>query len=217
MGHTIEGLLSRIQQDQRQPERDPSGQRKETLGGVRQWATRTFTTLADQVKKIRDDTSLSAVGQRQRLAELAKKTDLSFLASKRTETEADVARLRTLLVAVPRPTGDPVLTFLREQELRSAFKDKPQHAIAAAYHKAVAAGQHELVRALTEGPAGSLVEADFKTRVEIEHAETAQPAVFANYEEAQNLQEHLNSLETHATRVLAELPDSIPAPARAVA
>lgn len=205
MAHTIEGFLSRIQGDRHNSHRDPAGARKETLDTVRHRARHLFTALADQVTKIRDDNALSDVGKQQRLAELAKKQDLGFFASPRTANEENIAQLRGLLFAIPKSEHEPMMGFAREREIRDWYKDKPANVILAAYQHAVQGGDHERVRALTQGPLGSLVEAEFQQRVQIEHAEKAQPAMFANFEEAQNLKEHLDSLEIHARQVLQEL------------
>lgn len=212
----IEFLLSRIQgDDQASPQRDPGGARTERLQGVRQQARGRFTALAERVAKIRENTSLSEVGKRQQVDELAKKTDLSFLTSAQTETESDLARYHRLLFTLPKSERDPILAFLCEQEVRNAYKDQPLHIRMEAFGKAMQDGQYEIARALVSGPLGTLVPADYKREVMKEHAQRAQPAVYENYEQAQIMKEHLDSLHDHATSVLQALKDE--ASARAVA
>lgn len=213
MKNKIDVFLFRIQNDQSQPQRDPAGPHKETLEGVRQWLHREFTTLATKAEKIHADASLSDVGKRQRLADLATKQELRFLTTKRTEIQANLERYQGILFTTPKSERDPVLAYLNEQEIRSELKGTSQHERDLAYLNAVQADQHETVRALTAGPRGSLVSAEFQQRIMNEHAQKSQPAVFANYEQAQILKEHLDSLETHATQVLQALgaPKSVTA------
>jgi hypothetical protein len=208
MGHTLAGILSRIEGDESQPQRDPGGAHKETLVSVRHHLRHTFTALQEKAAKIRDNKSLSEVGRREQLIDLAKKTDLSFLTRSKEAAESTIAQLRGLLFAVPKSEHEPMMGFAREREIRDWYKDKPESVLIAAYARAVEGGDHERVRALTQGPLGSLVNADYQQRVQAEAAEKSQPAVFANYGHAQNLQEHLNSLEVHAKSVLHQLGDA---------
>ena len=216
MAHSIELFLSRLRGDDEQTtQRDPQGERAAVVQGVRQQARGRFTALAERVAKIRDDTSLSPDGKRQRIAELAQKTDLGFLTSARTETEENLAQLRTLLFAIPKSEREPILGFLHEQEVRLVYKDAPPHVRMEAFRKAMQDGQVEIARALVSGPLGSLVPAEYQQEVIKEHAQRTQAPVYENYQQAQILKEHLDSLHAHATSVLQALTEE--APARAVA
>jgi hypothetical protein len=206
MGHTSSTVLGHIHLYQQQRERGPSGVHGETLEGVCQWADRLFTTVAEKVATIRNNKSLTEIGKRQQLAAL-KNTDLSFISSKRTATGTDIERYRGLLFTTPNSELEPSHAYQIEREIRDGWKEKPPHLIQAAYAKALQDDDHQVVRALTRGPLGTLVDADFQQRVQLEHAEKSQPAVFASYEQATNLMEHLSSLEGHMHSALQSLED----------
>jgi len=205
VAYTIEGFLTRIQGDQNNSHRDPTGSHKETLEQVRHRARHTFTALAETVAKVQAKTSLSEVGKRAQVAEEAKQTDLSGITRPRAANQATIAQLRGRLFSIPKSDYEPAEARAREREIRDEFKAKPFPERQAAYAAAMKAGHYEVVRAFTQGPLGSLVDTEFRQRIETEHAKTTQPAVFENYEQAQNLEEHLSSLELHARDVLRDL------------
>lgn len=206
MLHGVNMLIQRILDEQRQ-KRGPGGTAQETLARVQARMLHEFTKLKTQLETVEADAALTSVGKNERSAAAAKEVlkNLASLKTAQTENETHIEQLRQVLFTVPRPTGDPVLNFLREQEHRSSVKDLPQGGIVTAYAQAFKDGNHERVRALTEGPVGSLIPEDVRTRVQIQHAEKTQPAVFQNFQRAGLLKEHLDSLDDHVRQVLADL------------
>jgi hypothetical protein len=206
----LSGYLMRLEVEEREG-RGPSGPLGEKLRGIRQQEIRRVTTLKTQAEKELGNPHLSQDGKRARVAELATKADMSVLTTVRTETQAHRARLHTLLFAMPTSKEDPVLVRLDAREIRDSVKGLSQPKIDQIYLDAVTAGQHEKVRALTTGPLGSLVSAEFQQRVEEDHAQHSQPAVYENYQQVTLLQEHLDGLHDHASRALKAMGAADPA------
>lgn len=88
-------------------------------------------------------------------------------------------RLKNLLTTKPKPpVGNDILAFLREQEIRSAYRGKKQSDIDAAYGQAIARGDEETVRALVLAPGGSLVTPAIQEETERLQAKVTNPAAF---------------------------------------
>jgi len=206
---TNDGYLMRLQIEEREG-RGPSGSHGEKYRRIRQQEIRRVTTLKAKAEQVRDDLHFSPAGKAAKWAELKGEQDLSPVTTAQTEIQSHVKRLHALLYAPPKSEHDPAMAFLRAQEIRSAYKDKPPHERDAAFLKAMEDGQHEIARALVGGPLGSLVSAEFQQRVEQEHAARTQPLVYENYQQFISLKEHLDSLHDHATRALNAMSADAP-------
>lgn len=111
--------------------------------------------------------------------------------------DADLAHDRLYRRLFPEPAkarGNPVIAFLREQEIRSTHMRLPQCEIDSAYRHAITQGNDEVVRALTFALTGSLVSPAIREQIEKQQALSVNPEGFKKLEDLQLLRQELGLL-----------------------
>jgi hypothetical protein len=93
-----------------------------------------------------------------------------------------------------KPNGDPMIVFLREQELRNRI---PKGEATKAYLNALGADDLDTVRAILDAPGKPWITEEIKHRGEEDYAKRTNPVAFAQRESLDYFQDHLHSLIEH--------------------
>lgn len=171
--------------------------------------------------KIRANPHLTPEGRRAQLKTLADKMgkELAFLRDEVKTANTNLQTMADLLLSdegrrqldraydrpLPPIEEDRTLRYLREQEIRAEWRQKPQPERDREYSRALQAGDHEIVRALANAPGTPLVTADLKSRVDLEYAKQRFPVAFSNFTEVKTLRDELQGLELLTDKWLNDL------------
>lgn len=180
---------------------------------------KTAGEIETEEQKIKDNPHLTPQGRQAQLRDLSTKKGkelqqfLSDELTKATDSHRTLSDLlftnegrRQLDIAYNRESApieeDRTLRYLREQEIRMGWRDKPQAERDREYIRALHAGDHETARALSNAPGGPLVTADTKRRVDTAYAEQRFPAAYENFSQVSVLREQLQGLSDLSGRWL---------------
>lgn len=152
---------------------------------------------AGKIHEIKRDKSRTVQGQGEQLAALAPAVlkDVGPLVAKPLQqVTGAINRLTNVMLAplTDTPKGeDPVLTFLRSQEIRRSISKGEANQ---EYLKALGADDLETARAILDAPGASWITDEMKRRGEEEFAKRTNPAAWAQLQSLDYFKDHLQSL-----------------------
>jgi hypothetical protein len=137
------------------------------------------------------------------LADEARK-ESKWLGDKRAQIVEARSRLRELVLDTARPKGaDPLISFLREQEIRSAYRGRPQVDRDVAFLGAAERLDAETMRALLDVPGtGAGVSDEARRRGEASYGQRKNPEAWGRIQELDVLLDHVASVAEQLGRVL---------------
>lgn len=151
--------------------------------------------VAADIEAVQKNTSLSNDGQQKAIAALGTKAVPAFewLARMRDQAiAAYTAMTHTLLDPLTtKPQGDPILIFLREQELRRTI---PRDNSDTLFLRALETDDLETCRALLDAPGRSVITDEIQQRGEEEYAKRTNAPVYAKRESKELLRDELMML-----------------------
>jgi hypothetical protein len=156
---------------------------------VTQWQSEIDGTLRD--------TTLTAEGRQKKfhaMVERIMKEVAPLVAKPLDEVKGAMKRLPHLMfdpITAKPPKGDPMVTFLREQELRGRI---PKDDASKAYLLALEKDDLETARAILDAPGAPWITADIRRRGEEDYAKRTNPAAWAQFQSLDYYQQHLESL-----------------------
>jgi hypothetical protein len=152
---------------------------------------------AIKIDSIRNDKSRTLQGQQAQyaaaLAPQVLKEVGPVVIAPLDDVNAAMQRLRRLMFdpIMNRPKGDPMVTFLREQELRSRI---PKGEANKEYLAALGADDLETARAILDASGRPLITDEIKRRGEEDYAKRTNPAAWAQLQSLDYFKDHLKSL-----------------------
>lgn len=130
-------------------------------------------------KKILTDPHLTGGGRQVQLAKLLDELlqEMRILPRKLEDLDVQYNDLsRSLFALPPAPKEEnPVITEMREQELRRSLSKMSEGERMAMYTKAVHEGQADVIRAIRRSPGFSMLKDEYSKRVDREQVQRAQP------------------------------------------
>lgn len=175
------------------------------LGDLRK-VTDILEAHAVQENAISVDTNLSDAGQQAKIVELAKETlkKLRFLLSKADDTAGAYNRLEALLLAVPDApkNQNELITYLREQEIRTWLRSLSAPDRMQKYQLAVQQENAETIRALRLAPGEPLIAKDIQDRFDREHLERTKPQEMLRLHSLGVIRDELHALAVQLFRWL---------------
>lgn len=193
-------------------------ERRDVLRAVLTRLDKVAASSESEESKIKQDARLWPEGQRAQLKDLASKKadELKFFQDELVKintsyqfmsdslfTDTGQAQLDRAYDRQPVPLEEnPVLAFLRQQEIRTDWKLKSQPERDAEYLRAVQAGDREIVKALSSAPGHPVVTPSLKVRADYHYAEQNFPAAFKNFGQISALREQLKGLSDLTTKWL---------------
>ena len=151
--------------------------------------------VAADIDAVQKNTSLSHDGQQKAIAAIGTKSVPSFewLARMRdAAVNGYDEHTRTLLDPLTaKPTGDPILIFLREQELRQGI---PRDKADTLFLLALETDDLETCRALLDAPGRSMITDDIRERGQDQYAQRTNPTVYVQRASKELLRDELEML-----------------------
>lgn len=172
---------------------------------------RAFEDLHQDEILIRRDSRLSCEARTECLATtvLQKLREMSWLWLLLRDADAAHDRLHRRLFTGPgKAKENPVIAFLREQEIRVKWKKLPQGEVDSAYRHAIEQGNEEVVRALIFNLGGSLVSPAVREQIEKQRALSANPDSIKKLEDLRLLRQELGLLADEIRQWLHDLGSS---------
>jgi len=148
--------------------------------------------------RILKDRNASDEGKRIKLAALAQTSVEAFawLGKMRQQADAAKDRLEKLSFGAltQKPTGNEVVTYHREKEVRDSVGNGDAGHLAGVFLKALETDNLETARAILDWPGGSPISADLLARGKADYAKRTNPGVWARLQSVEVLKDHLATL-----------------------
>lgn len=173
--------------------------------------------VATEVNTVMNDLTLTQEGQRQKLMAIGPRVVNNFknLGVVLSEADKAKARLETVLFApiTTKPTGDAVVTFLREDAIRRTVgKAQAGTELLLATER----GDIETMRALLDWPGRPMIAEDIKKRAFDAYAQKTNPTAWEKLRFIEVLRDNLEVLATQTAQWLRHLGATPEAIAQAV-
>jgi hypothetical protein len=170
----------------------------------------TIEDVGVEEDRIANDRYKSEEGKREALAAFATKVasnKFAYLGNALMKSkESEEGLTNTLLGAITkRPTGDPVVLYSREKEIRDQVRLLDINQRNSHYLKRLEADDLETIRALLDCPGGSMVDQEVRERAEDAYALRTNPDKYRKLKSVQLFQEHLRSLAVQVSMWLRDL------------
>jgi len=199
------GLLARLRHDLDYVLRVEDEAIREAYTADLKQAEEALSAMQQEERKIATNADLSAAGQTKAMIELAQATvkRLAFLGQRaKTVGQAYDAEHADLLALPPAPKGEPVVAYLREQEVRTYLRSLTLSQVMTAYIKAVENGDNETIRAIKLSPGAPLIDASFIERVDIEQGQLTKTARWTRLQSLEARRDGLRSLNDQVQAML---------------
>lgn len=166
-------------------------------------------SVAKREFAIANNSNLSDVGKRDARSKLALEAlqELRFLGDKLSQTIEAIDRLkRQSLDYGTRPKGaDPLLSYLREREVRDYLCDATFQEREIAFLRAAERLDAETMRAMLDAPGQPWITADMRARGDEAYGERKNPEAWLMIQDLDVLREHVQGIANHAGHVLLTL------------
>jgi hypothetical protein len=165
--------------------------------------------LDEQAAEIQQSARWSEAGRKDQLKELAVKRASTFewagRVLKQVRQDGDTLR-RSLYALPPMPDGPAgVAARIEDAESRQYYRTLPEAERQRLFATAVAQQQHAVVRAMTGGPEGGLLDGDARERVLREHAQRTRPGDVQRLDDLEEVQDNLVAMLQGVSQRIEEL------------